>query len=593
MWSGTVGLVNGQHKYLTAETFGYKINANGVALKKKQQWSIEPFPLNSASNGASNGNGLDELAELEIVALKSHLGCYLEVDNFGNVICENKERSEGARFIINICVMSNEKGVSSIYWAFRNISRGYYLGATGDGMTCCVAKQPQSRAELWHVHLVPARGATMFALKSVGRKRYARTQAVESSQNGTNNKPSEPVEEQVQVDATTPWGSETLFQFKYYESGRYALLTSTCKYLTSEGNCIEFKGISSTNGSNGSNGVAAKIAGFTNGSSPAASNTSALPPAECLFTIEYHGGFIAFRDINGRYLAGTGRSSVLRTRSNNVSRDELFTFEEAPIQIALRAGFNNKWVSVKQGVDLSANQNEITTQFETFQLQYDKGNDTWHILTKDGNYWALGAASTIQASSRDEKSGLHFKLKWNDDGTCSILLSSDPGASEDDMKWICNRKSGQLCIGTSDPVKFYLMFRNRTSLNLRSISASGFIGLKGPGSGKLESSKTSPDSIKVEYCSAEGVGDSDDDAPFSCCFFKMPVNNKYWSIVDAGSVACDSSSPTCAQRWVMELRTGSCIAIRAYETGSYLTLTGQGAIQVSNVASKDATLWEF
>lgn len=32
---------------------------------------------------------------------------------------------------------------------------------------------PQSKAELWHVHLVPARGATMFGFKSVGRKRYA------------------------------------------------------------------------------------------------------------------------------------------------------------------------------------------------------------------------------------------------------------------------------------------------------------------------------------------------------------------------------------------------------------------------------------
>jgi len=61
-----------------------------------------------------------------------------------------------------------------ISWAFRNVTRGYYLGATADGMIQCNAKMPQSRAELWHVHLIPARGATMFALKSIGRKRYAR-----------------------------------------------------------------------------------------------------------------------------------------------------------------------------------------------------------------------------------------------------------------------------------------------------------------------------------------------------------------------------------------------------------------------------------
>ena len=65
--------------------------------------------------------------------------------------------------------------IEQISWAFRNISRGYYLGTTSDGMIQCNAKMPQSRAELWHVHLIPARGATMFALKSIGRKRFART----------------------------------------------------------------------------------------------------------------------------------------------------------------------------------------------------------------------------------------------------------------------------------------------------------------------------------------------------------------------------------------------------------------------------------
>jgi len=128
--------------------------------------------------------------------------------------------------------------------------------------------------------------------------------------------------EQIQVDATNAWGSETLFQFKYYEGGKYALLTSSSKYLTCDGSCIEWK-INDKN--------------------------SCLPPNECLFTIEYHGGNIAFRDNGGRYLAAAGRASLLRTRSTHVTKDEQFEFEIAPIQMALRATFNNKWVSIKQG----------------------------------------------------------------------------------------------------------------------------------------------------------------------------------------------------------------------------------------------------
>ena len=115
MWSGTVGLVNGQYKYLTAETFGHKINANGSTLKKKQLWTIEPFPMKAGSANGNSSRGslspqvsIEEFDELENVAIKSHLNCYLAVDIYGNVTCNSIELNDNCRFTITICSMTQE-----------------------------------------------------------------------------------------------------------------------------------------------------------------------------------------------------------------------------------------------------------------------------------------------------------------------------------------------------------------------------------------------------------------------------------------------------------------------------------------------------
>ncbi|KAH9628196.1 hypothetical protein HF086_006827 [Spodoptera exigua] len=84
----TIGLINSRYRYLTAETFGFKINANGTSLKKKQIWTLEP----------ASGNANDSM-----IYLRSHLDKYLAVDSFGNVTCESEEKEPGSKFHIRSC----------------------------------------------------------------------------------------------------------------------------------------------------------------------------------------------------------------------------------------------------------------------------------------------------------------------------------------------------------------------------------------------------------------------------------------------------------------------------------------------------------
>lgn len=80
-----------------------------------------------------------------VIYLRSHLGKYLSVDQFGNVLCESDERDAGSRFVTSIA--DDESG----RWALKNEQRGYFLGGTPEKLTCN-AKVP-SKGELWTVHL--------------------------------------------------------------------------------------------------------------------------------------------------------------------------------------------------------------------------------------------------------------------------------------------------------------------------------------------------------------------------------------------------------------------------------------------------------
>jgi len=143
----TIGLVNSSKMYMTQETFGNKINANGKTMKKKQMWTLEP-----SGDGAT-------------VCLKSNTGKYLIVDKFGNVTCDSEEKETNDNPKFEMSIMADKSG----RLAFKSMSRGYFLGASADELVC-TAKTP-GQSELWAINLA---ARPQVNIKSIGRKRFAR-----------------------------------------------------------------------------------------------------------------------------------------------------------------------------------------------------------------------------------------------------------------------------------------------------------------------------------------------------------------------------------------------------------------------------------
>jgi len=128
-----VGLLNSRGRYLTAETFGFKINATGAAPRKKQLWTVE------------HDRSTDD-ATTTFVYVRSHLGRYLSGDGRGNAACSSEAPGDAERFVVECHADGSGR------WALRNRSTGLYFGGCDERLVCH-EKQPGAD-EWWTPHFV-------------------------------------------------------------------------------------------------------------------------------------------------------------------------------------------------------------------------------------------------------------------------------------------------------------------------------------------------------------------------------------------------------------------------------------------------------
>ncbi|XP_040919416.1 fascin-2a [Toxotes jaculatrix] len=477
------GLINYENRYLTAEAFGFKVNASGTSMKKKQIWTLEQ----------------DE-QDGQVVFLRSHLGRYLASDKDGKITCGAEKPDTDCRFLI----VPQSDG----RWALQSEPYLRYFGGSADYLSCFA--QVIGEQELWAVHLALHPQASLL---SVARKRYAHLSASDG---------------EISVDSNIPWGVDSLVTL-VYQDGKYSLKTCDSRFLSNDGKLVK-------------------------------ENTNTTS-----FTLELKSGKLAFKDCDGKYLTPVGPTGTLRSgRCSKPGKDELFDLEESHPQVVFQAA-NKRFVSVKQGVSISANQ-DVETDMETFQMEIDKESKKSMFRTNGGSYWTLVSHGEIQSTATEVEVNTMFDIEWRGQ---RVALKASNG------KYVCTKKNGQLS-AVSDTVgddELLLMkLINRPMLILR--GETGFV-CHHKNSNTLDANRSVYDIFSLIF----------NDGAYNV----KSVNGKFWYVSSSGLVCSDGEKP---EDFFLEFLEHGRIAIKG-SNGKYLRGDQGGTLMGDGTSVDASSLWEY
>nr|CAH8863228.1 unnamed protein product [Trichobilharzia regenti]CAH8863230.1 unnamed protein product [Trichobilharzia regenti]CAH8863232.1 unnamed protein product [Trichobilharzia regenti] len=302
-------------RFLTAEVFNNEINISGTALRRRQVWTL-----------------ITDRKHTDTLFLQNSLGRFLSVNKDGKISTSSKSDAE-ERFRLEFAPDGTGE------WAFKSDTYGFYLSGS-DTQVSCFSKSPV----WWSVRLATH---PQVHIRHQFRSRYLRL-----LNDGL----------ELRADQPYPWGAESVIWIEQPTMvtsqgfGRGPNVPVVGKAAVSRLGRVAFKM---------PNGKYLK----PNGEMADEMDDSTL------FSIEYrpgNPGTFAFRDQKGYYLTTIGPGTTkVKTSTTNIGKEELFLIEHTALQVGILA-HNGKFASVKQGVEISANQHELD-ETAIFQLEYIGG----------------------------------------------------------------------------------------------------------------------------------------------------------------------------------------------------------------------------
>ncbi|XP_041075770.1 fascin-2-like [Polyodon spathula] len=477
------GLINHENRYLTAEAFGFKVNASAPSMKKKQIWMLEQDEKDSG-----------------VAYLRSHLGRYLSADKDGKVICGAEHPDGNCRFLI----VAQSDG----RWALQSEPHARYFGGSADRLSCF--SQAIAEPELWAVHLALHPQANLLSLS---RKRYAHLSTQEN---------------EISADSNIPWGVHSLLTLIYLD-GKYCLKTCDSRFLRNDGKLVM------------------------------------EPVRNTGYTLEFKSGKLAFKDCEGKYLTPMGPTGTLRSgRSSKPGKDELFDLEESHPQVVFQAA-SGRFVSNRQGVSISANQDEETDQ-ETFQMEIDRDSKKCMFRTNAGNYWTLVSHGGIESTGTEVAASTMFDIEWRGR---RVALRAGNG------KYVCTKKNGQLSAGSDsagEDEEFLLKLINRPILILR--GENGFV-CHHKNSNTLDGNRSVYDIFQLIF--ADGA------------YHIKGSAGKFWYVSSSGLVCSDGEMP---EDFFFEFLEHGRVGIKG-KNGKYLRGDQGGTLKADGDKVDSSTLWEY